>query len=77
MYKRQEFGPFDRDNMYRYEFAGYLNLSNDMLDDVLAHPDRATVRELVAAGREHARTAERAFRQWDYLTCLLYTSRCV
>ncbi len=63
-----EFGPFDRDNMYRYEFAGYLNLSNDMLDDVLAHPDRATVRELVAAGREHARTAERAFRQWDYLT---------
>ena len=21
-----------------------------------------------AAGREHARTAERAFRQWDYLT---------
>ena len=54
--------------MYRYEFAGYLSLSNDMLDDVLAHPDRATVRELVAAGREHARTAERAFRQWDYLT---------
>ncbi len=39
-----------------------------MLDDVLAHPDRATVRDLVAAGREHARTAERAFRQWDYLT---------
>ncbi len=63
-----QFGPFDRDNMYRYEFAGYLNWSNEMLDDVLARPDRAVVRDLVAAGREHARTAERAFRQWDYLT---------
>jgi hypothetical protein len=66
------FGQFDRDNMYRYEFAGYLNLSNEMLDDVLAHPDRATVRDLVAAGREHAKMAERAFRQWDYLTAVTH-----
>ena len=39
-----------------------------MLYHVLAHPARGTVRALVAAGREHARMAERAFRQWDYLT---------
>lgn len=63
-----EFGQFNRDNMYRYEFAGYLNWSNAVLDDVLAHPDRASVRDLIAAGREHARAAERAFNQWDYLS---------
>jgi len=67
-----EFGQFDYDNMYRYEFAGYLNLSNELLADVLAHPDHSTVRDLVAAAREHAKTAERAFRQWDYLTAVTH-----
>lgn len=62
-----EFGQFDEDNLYRYEFAGYLNWANDLLADIQAHPDRATVRDLVAAGQNHARQAERAFRQWDYL----------
>ena len=39
-----EFGQFDQDNMYRYEFAGYLNWSNEMLDDVLARfPSAATI----------------------------------
>jgi len=67
-----EFGQFDHDNMYRYEFAGYLNWSNDVLADVLAAPNHGTVRDLVAAGREHAKTAERAFRQWDYLTAVTH-----
>ena len=62
-----QFGRFDEDNMYRNEFAGYLNLSNSLLDDVLAAPGHGSVRDLVAAGREHARAAERAFKQWNYL----------
>ena len=31
-----EFGKFNQDNMYRWEFAGYLNWANDLLDDILA-----------------------------------------
>ena len=28
------FGRFDRDNMYRWETAGYLNLSNELLEEI-------------------------------------------
>lgn len=62
------FGQFDRDNMYRYEFAGYLNWANDLLDDVLAHPDADSVRPLINSANVKAREAVRNFRSWDYLT---------
>jgi len=62
-----KFGHFDEDNMYRYEFAGYLNLCNELLAGILAQPGHGQVNDLVAAGREHARMAERAFKQWNYL----------
>ena len=65
-----EFSPFDKDNMYRWEFAGYLNWANHLLAGIQAHPDQATVRDDVAAANNHARTATRAFRQWDYLTAV-------
>ena len=42
-----EFGEFDRANMYRYEFAGYLNWSNALLGDILASEDTGKVDNLL------------------------------
>jgi len=63
----QDFGQFDQDNMYRYEFAGYMNLANDLADDVMAHPQYNSVKGLVAKARIRASEASRAFTKWDYL----------
>ncbi len=62
------FGRFDQDNMYRYEFAGYLNSANDILADVLAHPDAGSVRPLLNEANMKSREAMRNFRRWNYLT---------
>ena len=67
-----KFGHFDEDNMYRYEFAGYLNLCNELLADILAQPGHGQVNDLVAAGREHAKMAEQAFKQWNYLEAVTH-----
>jgi hypothetical protein len=63
----QDFGQFDRDNLYRYEFAGYLNWANHLLDDIQAHPNFASVRPWVLKAQVRAGLAIRAFSQWDYL----------
>jgi hypothetical protein len=60
------FGAFDLDNMNRYQFAGYLNWANDILADIKAHPDALSVNGLVAAADASAKTAQAAFRAWDY-----------
>ena len=62
-----EFGRFDKDNMYRYEMAGYLNWSNELLAQILADPDRAKVQYLVENAKENAEVALEAFREWNYL----------
>jgi hypothetical protein len=61
------FGRFDQDNMYRYEFAGYLNWANSLLDDILAHPRANRVRNNVARAQNYAEKAIRSFNQWNYL----------
>ena len=63
-----EFGQFDKDNMYRWEFAGYLNWANQILAGIQSHPDRGQVSDRVDSANEYSQTATRAFRQWDYLT---------
>lgn len=68
MWNNDGFGVFDRDNMNRYLFAGYLNWSNELLDDILADPNAASVRGLVNAADALAEQAQRAFNRWDYLT---------
>src|SRR5690606_35771500 len=60
-------GVFDQDNMYRYEFAGYLNWVNDMADDVAAHPDAASVAAYTRQASALYREADRKFDRWDYL----------
>jgi hypothetical protein len=61
------FGQFDRDNMYRYEFAGYINWSNDLLADIQAAPGAGSVSGLVNTAKSKARIAIAAFNDWNYL----------
>lgn len=61
-----EFGQFDRDNMYRWEMAGYLNWSNALLAEIQAHPDANQVRERIQVANNFAETALRSFDQWKY-----------
>jgi hypothetical protein len=48
--------------------AGYLNWANDLLGDILDHPDVGSVRPLLNEARAEARMALQGFRNWDYLT---------
>ncbi len=72
------FGRFDRDNLFRWETAGYLNLSNALAADVLASADGYRVRLLLLAADLVARGARSSFDRWDYLNAaasarLVYT----
>jgi hypothetical protein len=61
------FSRFDRDNLYRWEFAGYLNLANNLLDDILRHPRVDQVRRFIPRANQLAADAIAAFNNWDYL----------
>jgi hypothetical protein len=61
------FGQFDRDNLYRWETAGYLNWSNALAEAVLAHPQGRRVRALVEAADRRAAHARAQFQRWNYL----------
>jgi hypothetical protein len=61
------FGEFDQDNMYRYEFAGYLNWANGLAGDILDNPKASKVRDNVRRANWHAMRAIHAFKSWNYL----------
>ena len=61
------FGQFDRDNMYRWEMAGYLNWSNALLAEIQAHPNANQVRDRVRIAQNFAETALKSFNQWKFL----------
>ncbi|HSA99675.1 MAG TPA: hypothetical protein VLE49_03425 [Anaerolineales bacterium] len=61
-----EFGQFDRDNLYRWEMAGYLNWSNELLGQIQAHPNASQVRERITVAKKFAETALKSFDQWKY-----------
>jgi hypothetical protein len=61
------FSTFDMDNLYRWEFAGYLNWANNLLDDILADPNAANVQDNVAQAEAYAALAIESFNNWDYL----------
>jgi hypothetical protein len=67
MYVSQGFSEFERDNLYRWEMAGYLNWANGLLDDVLAHPEAVTEQEDLARAEKCAEKAIENFNQWEYL----------
>jgi hypothetical protein len=60
------FGQFDRDNMYRWEMAGYLNETNRLLPAILAHPQAHTVKGLLQAAAGSGFHAVSAFNLWNY-----------
>lgn len=62
-----EFGVHNQDNMYRWEMAGYLNWSNALVADILAHPNAHKVALAVRTADLLAALAKNRFRQWDYL----------
>jgi hypothetical protein len=61
------FGQFDKDNMARYQFAGYLNWANSMLGDVDGKPLTAGQRAKLDGADALARLARSQFRNWNYL----------
>jgi hypothetical protein len=68
MWNNDGFGVFDRDNLNRYQFAGYLNWANAVLADIVAHPDADSVQSYIDAAEAAATAAQRAFIRWDYAT---------
>ena len=59
------FGVFDHDNMGRYEFAGYLNLSNDLLGQLDGITLSAAEQASLAQADQLAVRAKAAFKAWD------------
>jgi hypothetical protein len=65
------FSQFDMDNLYRYEFAGYLNWANSILDDILAHPNAGDVADNVSSAQAYAEEAIESFQAWEYLNAAI------
>jgi hypothetical protein len=61
------FGVHNRDNMYRWETAGYLNRANALAGDILASPRAREVQAILRAADEHAARATHELRRWVYL----------
>jgi hypothetical protein len=65
-----DFGEHNKDNMYRWETAGYLNWANALAGDILASPDAAKVSLLLIAADQQAASAKARFAQWNYLSAV-------
>ena len=61
-----QFGRFDKDNSNRWEMAGYLNWSNAVAGDILAHPQASRVKLLLWLADASASEALDGFDRWDY-----------
>ncbi len=62
------FDRFDRDNMYRWETAGYINRANDLLGRILASGRAGRVRAAIARANRLAAAARRGLAGWRYLS---------
>ena len=62
-----DFGRFDRDNMHRWETAGYLNWANAVLGDIVASHKSHKVSDLLERADDKAARAIHEFKKWDYL----------
>ena len=64
------FGEHNRDNMYRWETAGYLNWSNALAGDILDSADARHVALLVHAADILAQRARSRLESWQYLAAV-------
>ena len=62
------FGQFDRDNLYRWEAAGYLNKSNELLALILENPKASDVSDKIADADKYATDAQSGLNGWNFLT---------
>jgi hypothetical protein len=62
-----QFGEHNRDNMYRWEAAGYLNWANLLAGDILASPNAAAVFVKLVAADALAAISKAKLARWDYL----------
>ncbi|HEY0285337.1 MAG TPA: hypothetical protein VGC23_08110, partial [Vicinamibacterales bacterium] len=65
-----KFGEHNRDNMYRWETAGYLNWSNALAGAIMDSEDADDVFYLVQAADFLAQRARSRFNSWQYLTAV-------
>jgi hypothetical protein len=70
-----DFGWFDRDNMYRYEFAGYMNWAEALYHLVQAHPDSWKVHGLISRADYQWMLAQHRFDDWDYAKAVRHAYR--
>jgi len=61
------FGEHNRDNMYRWETAGYLNWANALAGDIMASGRAHRIGLLLIAADVLAARAQSKFDDWDYL----------
>jgi hypothetical protein len=61
-----EFGKFNMDNMGRWEFAGYMNWSNELYAALAAHPNFALVSAYVGSAETYAAAAMTSYDGWFY-----------
>jgi len=61
------FGRHNRDNMRRWETAGYLNRANALAGDLVASPEARKARATLRRADAYAAKAGRALKRWDYL----------
>jgi hypothetical protein len=69
------FGTHNRDNMYRWETAGYLNWANVIAGDILDSPHAGRVRVALFLAGAEAAIAKRQFADWDYLGAVEHARR--
>lgn len=69
------FGTHNRDNMYRWEFAGYLNWANALAGDIQGSPQGWLGRAAIRSADEAAAEAKRAFDKWNYLEAVQHARR--
>ena len=62
-----QFGEHNRDNMYRWEAAGYLNLANALAGDILESPNASSIFIKLVAADALAAVAKAKLDRWDYL----------
>ncbi len=67
-----EFGQFDKDNIYRIEMAGYLMWSNSLMNQILANPNAASVKMYTSTAKNYSNRALARFNQWNYLEAVTY-----
>jgi len=61
------FSRFDKDNMYRWETAGYINLANELLGRINRSGRAGKVRPMITRAHALANQSRAQFQAWHYL----------